>query len=61
VLPPQLEKMSLFIHPEMIANEWEDGYARLFISALPLVTADSAPQSRISGVGYGRIPHQYSR
>jgi hypothetical protein len=36
VLPPQLEKMSLFIHPELIANEWEDGYARLFISALPL-------------------------
>jgi hypothetical protein len=36
VLPPRLEKMSLFIQPEMIANEWEDGYARLFISALPL-------------------------
>jgi hypothetical protein len=36
VLPPHPEKLSLFIYPEMVANEYEDGYARLMLSTLPL-------------------------
>jgi hypothetical protein len=36
VLPTQLEKMSLFLHSSMLATRYEDGNARLMISALPL-------------------------